>query len=95
MIPAVLWLTSCHLLSHSKGQKGFDIFFWHFILLGLEGVAALLLLDYFQVASANRITLGIVGLHTVILLGYSIKAFVTAKFRQKEEPMLTEGETAN
>ena len=84
IIPAVLWLVSCQLLSRSKGQKGFDMFFWHFLLLGLEGVAALLLTDYFQVPAGNRITLGILGLHTVLLFGYSLKSFWAMRFR--EEP---------
>jgi hypothetical protein len=82
-IPAVLWLVSCQLLSRSKGQKGFDIFFWHFILLGLEGVAALLLLDFFQVPAANRITLGILGVHTFLLFAYSLKAFLSMRIRTK------------
>ena len=83
IIPAVLWLVSCQLLSRSKGQKGFDMFFWHFILLGLEGVAALLLTDYFHVPSGNRITLGILGLHTVLLFGYSLKSFWGMRFREE------------
>jgi hypothetical protein len=83
ILPAVLWLASCRLLSRSKGQKGFDIFFWHFLLLGLEGVAALLLLDFFQVPSSNRITLGILGLHTFLLFGYSLKAFLATRWRRR------------
>jgi hypothetical protein len=92
LIPATLWLTSCQLLSRSKGQKGFDLFFWHFLLLGLEGVAALLLLDYFQVPAANRITLYILGGHTVILFGYSLKAYLATRLfrRSKVYPAPTE-----
>ena len=94
IIPAVLWLASCQLLSRSKGQKGFDIFFWHFVLLGLEAVAALLLLDFFQVPSSNRIALGIVGIHTLLLFGYSMKAFVSAWLRLKGQTLATQSEAA-
>lgn len=83
ILPAVLWLVSCQLLSRSKGQKGFDLFFRHFILLGLEAVAALLLTDYFQVPEGNRITLGILGLHTILLFGYSLKSFWAMRFREQ------------
>jgi hypothetical protein len=81
IIPAVLWLLSCQLLSRSKGQKGFDIFFWHFVLLGLEGITALLLTDYFHLPEGNRITLGILALHTILLFTYSLKAFWATRWR--------------
>jgi hypothetical protein len=83
LLPAALWLASCQLLLRSRGQKGFDIFFWNFILLGLEGVAALLLLEYFQVPGANRITLGVIGAHTMILFAASLLAFISTRTRTK------------
>jgi hypothetical protein len=85
IIPAVLWLVSCQLLSRAKGQKGFDNFFLHFVLLGLEGVATLLLTDYFHVPDGNRITLGILGLHTVLLFGYSLKAFLGTRAAERSQ----------
>jgi hypothetical protein len=81
LFPALLWIVSYQLLTRARGQKGFDTFFWHFILIGLEGVAALLLLNYFQVENGNRIALGVLGIHTVILLMHSLQAFLATKIK--------------
>lgn len=83
LFPALLWIVAYQLLTRAKGQKGFDTFFWHFILIGLEGVAALLLLNYFQVPAGNRIALGILGAHTLLLFVHSLQAYFVAKFRGK------------
>jgi hypothetical protein len=85
LFPALLWIVSSQLLTRSKGQKGFDTFFWHFVLIGLEGVAALLLLNFFHVPQGNRIALGILGLHTLILFAHSLQAFFAAKLKAKAE----------
>jgi hypothetical protein len=83
LFPALLWIVSYQLLTRARGQKGFDTFFWHFLLIGLESVAALLLLNYFQVSGGNRIALGILGVHTLLLLAHSLQAFLAAKFRNR------------
>jgi hypothetical protein len=85
LFPALLWIVSFQLLTRAKSQKGFDTFFWHFVLIGLEGCAALLLLNYFQVPHGNRIVLGILGVHTLILLAHSLRAFFAAKLKAKSE----------
>lgn len=85
LFPALLWIVSFQLLTRSRGQKGFDTFFWHFILIGLEGVAALLLLNYFQVPAGNRIALAVIGIHTLFLLAHSFQAYLVTKMRSKVE----------
>jgi hypothetical protein len=83
MIPALLWAASLKLLSTSRGEKGFNIFFWQFLLIGLEAVAALLLLNYFQVSNGNRIVMMVVGGHTVGLFLFSLSTYAWARLRGK------------
>ena len=85
LFPALLWLVSSQLLTRAKGQKGFDIFFWQFLLIGLEGVSALLLVDFFQIEHGNRIALGVIGCHTLLLLAYSLQAFAAARSKTRNE----------
>jgi hypothetical protein len=85
LFPALLWIVSSQLLTRAKGQKGFDTFFWHFVLIGLEGVAALLLLNFFQLPQGNRIALGVLGLHTLILFVHSLGAYFAARLKTKAE----------
>ena len=66
-------------------NKGFDTFFWHFILIGLEGGAALLLVNYFQVELGNRIVLAILGLHTVLLFGLGLQATYATKNKRETQ----------
>ncbi len=85
LFPALLWIVSFQLLTRAKSQKGFDTFFWHFVLIGLEGCAALLLLNYFQVPKGNRIVLGILGVHTLLLLAHSLQAYLFTKWKARTE----------
>ncbi len=85
LFPALLWMISFRLLARARGQKGFDTFFWHFILIGLEAGAALLLLNYFQVPQGNRIVLAILGLHTLLLFGLGLQATYTTKNKRETQ----------
>lgn len=83
LIPALLWIVSCQLLMRADGQKGFDRFFLHFVLQGLEVVAALLLLNYFQVPVANRIAIGIVAAHTLLIFLMAVGSYLGSRLRSK------------
>jgi TctA family transporter len=83
LIPITIWGIALALLQYARGQRGFDLFFRHFVVFSLAGLIGFVLYKANVGDIGFLIFMGWVGLHSALLFTYALAIAIGKRFRRR------------
>ena len=83
LIPVAVWTLTAIFLRIGMKETGFDVFFRHFSLIGIEGILCYMMYKIFPIEGGWKVFLYFVGAHSALLFIWAMRVALQTLVRRK------------